>query len=293
MSGFDQHRGEEASVFGGVDAPLHGEGSDLVPMHPTTVIERMERDRDQLLQGMTIIPESFNGVRESNMVTQREFDRMAADYASIRHGDGDLTVTAHGFNAADTDQRRAAAMTDVRRILQTPSGRQLIHELNHQPRHHHTTVDSSFANPHTDFVGPNTLAATNGHGGDSDIAYDPTEQPVFASNEAWDPVRSDVTLYHELVHAEHWGNGDEVDGAITAADGGTERDLFHRGGRPPVARGEYQATGLGRFRRDPFSENRYRNERRSVSTAEQVAGDATMPDRDNYLGDGVRELPHP
>ena len=80
-------------------------------------------------------------------------------------------------------------------------------------------------------------------------------------------VRSDVVLYHELVHAHHFARGD-------TAKGGREVDGMY------IEDSELQTTqGTGS---ESYSENLYRMERRRLGE--------DMPRRETYGGRDVDEL---
>jgi hypothetical protein len=307
MTAFTQRPVEEENPFqsepvealGETEAPLHGPGSNLGPMHggdglspeQREEVRQRERDRRRLLQRVTIIPDDFQGERRGNMVTQEEFDRLANDYSSVRRGDGDLRI------AETSDPRlnrsRDVALDDISRILQTPSGRGLIHALVNQPQHHRTTVspwpEIPMPGAHADPAsGGLTLSAagtsSDGVGGPASVAYNPTHMPNGFVADPWGVFRSDVTLYHELVHAYQAGLGHDV--ASPAANASPRDAAAH------VQDGEYQATGLGTHTNDPFSENRYRRERGNLTTDQSIAGDLGMPRRDDYTAStGVRRVP--
>jgi hypothetical protein len=56
---------------------------------------------------------------------------------------------------------------------------------------------------------------------------------------------------------------------------------------------EYQASGVGPWKNDPFNENRYRAERRTIADTDgRIKGDSAMPPRTHYAGH-LPSLPRP
>src|SRR5262249_52321502 len=89
----------------------------------------------------------------------------------------------------------------------------------------------------------------------------------------------DVTLAHELSHALHatWGDNDT---SRVQPDDGVPEDAACG-----VSEAEHQASGLGKYRNDRLTENRYRAERRLLGEAHAagaIDGDATMKQRVRY-----------
>jgi uncharacterized protein involved in type VI secretion and phage assembly len=149
--------------------------------------------------------------------------------AHARHG---LTVTANpdgslqvgpGIRVAGGDAIfRDAAVGDLARIDQTPSGHALIGRLNSSG--HTTTIQprppgSTVANTGTGFANqpasraPGTPGTTDaagnplpgaGTGSDSTISYDPSDFPVPGTRTN---APSDVALFHEMTHADHGAHG--------------------------------------------------------------------------------------
>lgn len=93
----------------------------------------------------------------------------------------------------------------------------------------------------------------------SAVAYAPGENvsPLAAESE-WLPIRSDVVLFHELIH--------------TQEDPELSRDTR-----------EYKAVGLYQYEKtEPFTENKYREERRYVVGKGHLREDPMMPKRERY-----------
>lgn len=214
-----------------------------------------------------------------NQVTQREFDQIAATFADIYAGKSDIEFD---LESLPEDQRQAfkmGAMTDLANILQTASGRDLIQSLHDAPGRgflglgdRKTTIRQN---------GGANADPSNAFGGGEPgkwgtVAYVPGQNHGPDRN-----LRSDVTLYHELVHAHHAVyNTWDYDG-VAAERGGTRDDIAGQ-----VGEHEHQAVGLGEHVQDRFSENRYRQERRAIgaSNVGERRGDDNMAHRDRYLG---------
>jgi hypothetical protein len=143
----------------------------------------------------------------------------------------------------------------------------------------------------------------------SDVVYTPTayktgkarnsaenlrQLEAAKRNNPWvTPHRSDITLYHELVHAFHTQTavGKEKDALV-----GRDRDAgvlidpvdpvdapyagtgFDEGTTKGVSLEEYATVGLGQYAQDRFTENRYRRERRALG--ENVPARGYYTDKD-------------
>src|SRR5262249_14603330 len=140
--------------------------------------------------------------------------------------------------------------------------------------HHHTTLSPALGvgdKPDTDLTaehGTNTNIGfgtvrddhTPGVGSDALVNVNPNMD--VTENDAAGAVvgrmRSDVALYHELVHAYTDTHGFSEWGPV--AHPGTDLDV---NGVAP-SRNEYQAAGLGEFAGNFLTENSYRHERNDV-----------------------------
>lgn len=108
------------------------------------------------------------------------------------------------------------------------------------------------------------------------------------------PHRSDVSLLHELIHAFHFqkgtpkGKDDLVDDetAVDAVDAPFTEQSFGEEKPAGVREEEYATVGLGPYRDDPYTENRYRRERRDMGEDVSDRGYYTVKDAH---GQRVRE----
>lgn len=182
-----------------------------------------------------------------------------------------------------------ATLVDLVTIAQTPTGRDLLTAIARAapdaPRvfiQANDLVVAPASNPRDRHAPASTPQI-------SDVPYTPTafkagrarnsrqnvaELTRFTALNAWIlPRRSDVTLYHELVHALHTQTGAarEKTALVTALDATIPLDApAERAGigggvvRSGVSEEEYATVGLGVFADDRFTENRYRAERRAL-----------------------------
>jgi hypothetical protein len=184
-------------------------------------------------------------------------------------------------------------------MLQTETGRALIEQL--------STVTDAGDNPlattikgtqsplqakaHTTERSESAVGwSENGIGTNMTVEYAPGRDVVRpGATNPWAPIRSDVALLHELVHAHHGTHGNIQKDGISPSEAGPG-DLAPEGAMP-VPLEEYATLGLGRFAhsRDPrfaINENAYRAERRALAgTAAARRGDDawSMERRTNYM----------
>lgn len=279
---------------------------------------RSARDRAaaaaELANRFEVVPEDFAGPRLPNQVTQAEYEQVAQTYSDIRLGRGDLTLDPTNSIAPENtpapDQFRADMMDDVADLMETKSGRSLVMSLANntrgvdadgKPVHHTTTLMPLLQ---ADGTAVNNQAITmplapadaslrsngaSGPGSGSHVHLNPNQD---LEDDGGTSVRSDVALYHELVHAYDMSQG-TLDkrgvnttatspqpqaptvpgfniGAFVDTINGTERD-------------EYRAVGLGPYANEPLTENAYRAERRDLgSAARGIVGDTRMGPRRDY-----------
>lgn len=253
-----------------------------------------------------MIEPDAKGPRLPNQVTQAELEHYARVYSNIRLGRGDLTIDAR--TSKDPAQYQRDMMDDLGDLMQTGAGREMLDTLSNNVGagkdddghwiHRHTTLrpfldkagEVDRSNSDEQPIAPLDQPAagldarfadgTRGVGTDARVRVNP--------NLDVDGARSDVILFHELAHALADTTGVRAPEWVVAqdrpGDANTAKDaaMF-------VPRTEHQAAGLGMFRDDRLTENAYRRERRQLATSGKgMAGDLTMPTRDNY-----RDEPEP
>lgn len=228
-----------------------------------------------------------------NVVSQKEFQDIARTYSDIRLDRTDIDIDSSTIS----DPEKAAAfekdtMGDIGNLLQTPSGRRLIGQLAHQYDDHKTTIQlntdaAGNADTSNAEAGGDPRRSGSDHdyvGKDALVKYVPgddggIQQP--AHPQAWMPMRSDITLFHELVHGLHATEGNIAQGNLQAKEGAKKIDVDEM-------RMEYQAVGLGLFHEEELTENAYRAERAAIGAgigARTTGGvaDQDVVQRDQYL----------
>lgn len=261
------------------------------------MLDRQAAQRELAIR-FNIFGDDAIGTREQNQVSEQEFQRIARTYSDIRLGRGDLHLGAQPSNMSDDNYAtfRKGAMNDLADILQTESGRTrrtLIDSLHHAPlqkgkdSHRVTTISPNLTQAKGRYRGDRggDFDRSNAHGGGVDhkmgengyVKYVPGQDAVPGELDG----RSDVTLYHELVHA-HDFIYDVVD-----------RDMVKSGPDKDTGLWEYEATGLGKYGKyenREISENRYRGERRFIGAhnvgernhSSEAESDDRMTRRDQY-----------
>jgi hypothetical protein len=287
-------------------------------LDPERVKDRMKAE-NELAGRFEIVDGKTKGPRLPNQITSAEFHQLSNTYSDIRLGHGDLTID--GAGAKDPGQYGADIMNDIGDILQTKSGRALVEGLSNSTKidekgdlvHRHTTLkpgvdkqgvpdmdftDETPADDKSEF-GKNIvgLDGTPGVGKDTVVHSNPNmDIPLTdATGAASGKGRSDVALFHEMVHAYTDTRGITEAGQITDDDSyvsAAPLGAIHlhdpdvaadAKAAPPVLRAEYQAAGLGLHKGDLLTENTYRRERTEVAkSGKGIAGDMLMPQRTNY-----------
>lgn len=240
-----------------------------------------------------VVADDFKGQKRPNQVTQAEYEKIVATYSDIRRGKTDLQLNTEGMTEEQKTKFVHDTMGDIGSIMQTSSGRNLIEQLAYQKDDHQTTINLA-----KDSLGnPNPLGASadaqdplerskwsDGTGVNAKLNYVPGQDVTIPGYEkdTFNPIRSDVVLYHEMVHALHIANGSMAKGTVT---NGPQVDI-DRG----IQNFEHQATGLGDYAADPMTENGYRRERNAIgnhtggiiNATTAALDDRSMPQRTNY-----------
>ncbi len=273
--------------------------------------QRAQRELGGMFQVRTAEQLAADPNHAQNQVTQEQFQQIAHQYSDIRMDRTDIHFNTQGLSDRDAGQYRRDMMGDLASIMQTSGGRDLIGNLAHNTDHHTTTLSPLFqkdAQGHYDpsrglddsngFASPihrdaATLHAdgTAGPGSDARVRINPghTIAPTDRDPEQdrWLPFRSDVLLYHELVHAM-----DDTHGTLNRGTTGADGDGVAWDSYQELA--EHRAAGLGRYANEPISESAYRRARRAIGAgggADARGGDATMPDRDTYAYHRMSDRP--
>jgi len=228
---------------------------------------------DDTLAPLFDIVESGSERTAENQVTEEEFDAIVDLYDAVRE---ERTSIQHSRRA---DRFWDQIMADLALILQTEGGRALLDELAHHAKWTFFTVGyvrnaDGEEDPALGLDASNAAADYDGVNGY--VTYAPSEwvhlPGVDLELDPWAVWRSDVALYHELVHVRDYleGTGDP---RIAEEVGVTFSAM------------EYQAVGVGPWENAGVSENAYRAARRGIGKLGTGAatGDADMPDRPRYI----------
>jgi hypothetical protein len=219
-----------------------------------------------------------------NLVTPEEFEAISRTYAQIMLGQGHLKLDATGLEGEAGAEHQQKMLADLASILQTKSGRALVSGLVAGPNGHDTVLKPRFKNgdpaqgldtengeaDEEDLGG----AVLKGKGSDTEITMNPgRDVAVPGATDTWLPMRSDVLLYHELVHAM-----DQTSGTLnlTTVVGGHDHG---------VEQAEHAAVGVGEHAERWMSENNYRAARAEIAAGSFAGvreGDDAMARRDSY-----------
>jgi hypothetical protein len=273
---------------------------DLYKSDPKTALaqEKAKRELDESLH----VVASDADKKNPNDVTAAEKALYLGKFVDIQKDKTDIKFDAK----SEPDKFKANAMNDIKAMMQTKSGRELIMKLADNTvdtvdangkvikkgTKHHTTTLSDTAPKGAPPAGQDQASTTpeysalthdNKGGSNTTIAYTagyPLNQPA---EEQWaKDARSDVVLYHEMVHALNDTQGTQLTGKITAANAKSSGDIGEK-------ESEYQALG---YLKNPLDvgEDLYRKERKELTgTKAEIKNkyhpnqaDATMPGRPKY-----------
>lgn len=212
-------------------------------------------------------PLRFGAADQSNMVTPEQYEKVVKLMADIELGRTNIVLETHGM---DTLGKRDAMRGDLADIMQTDSGRALLGELAHRKDGHHT------------FINGGRKDAGKAKAWELDEATVSTAEYAAGKNSHHDQaeLRSDVILYHELVHSLDHLNHTIDRRPITKGDPADKKGK--------VGNSEYHATGLGDHYFSRFSEGRYTEERQRIgkrNRGERTKGvaDDDLKTRSRYL----------
>jgi len=250
-----------------------------------------------------IVDEAKDKKRPDDL-TRKEYDETATLIGEIWRGatglgisrNLDPTVTG-GSDAGRYLKLMTETLKDIIEIARTVMGRQLLTEVAHAAKDVRVTIETN------EFVEAPTAGEMNkgiplNTPQKGVVKYTPTaykaglaknyaanlkKQEQLKQHNPWLlPHRADVSLLHELIHAFHLQKATTkakerlVDNtAVHEVDSlFMEKSPFGELKAAGVRVEEYATVGLGAYRNDRFTENRYRAERRSMGE--------DVPDRDYY-----------
>jgi hypothetical protein len=223
-----------------------------------------------------------------NVVSDDQYQDIARQWSDIRLGRSDIKIDTSGMTDAEATTFQGDTMSDLADMMQTRSGRGMLGALGNQKDDHSTTITrrTDNQNASADAADPSKRGLwSNGTGTDATVNYMPGDaggmRPTGMA-ETWLPVRSDVTLMHEMAHAYHIAHGSMSTGTVSSTEAVHADDVG-------IQNFEYQAAGLGSHASDPYTEQMYRLERMLIgmgNTGERNTGGVTddaMPFRTSYV----------
>lgn len=287
------------------------------------MMDRQAAQRE-LASRFNVVPDGTPGERSQNQVSEEQFREIARNYSDIRLDRTDIHMDTSALSTpAAQAQYRTDLMSNFADQMQTESGRELIDTLAHNTRtdaggteRHHTTTFAprlnAAGNPDNSNAGEQPLnpdgtnasltdarlgrdgSGNAGAGLDARINFNPGAGNVVI-RPGVEEYRSDVAMYHEMMHAYTDTQGISDLGTVQVGDApasgpahtaaqqaGVDSDAGNN-----VARAEHQAAGLGLYANERLSENAYRAERREIAWGDGTgtrAGDPSMWRRDQYVG---------
>lgn len=286
---------------------LHGLAPSIFDESDSTkALHKGEASADVLLKDKLNV-----GGEGAGAISTKDYEKLKENFGKIMAGQGYLQIDTSALKDPEkAAEYKKKMFDDLARIAQTPSGRDLINtmvtqdQVKDEDARKMTTLKPNVG-PDGKLLGNGEAEAVDGKGNahDSVISFNPGEgmKPEDAMNDDWKrkfgnrlpddkwmPIRSDVLLYHELVHAKHQTFGDDREAKIMPGDiGPGQKGYMDADGT--VHESEFQAVGLGEHGsgkgRDTTTENIYRRERRELAKAHPelaLGDDANMPDRDTY-----------
>ena len=232
---------------------------------------------------------------QPNELTPNEFAQVASLLFRIFAGLSKLRISPQVVDIDSPpgieDSLKIETMKDVIKLAQTETGRDLLGTIAYAA----DDIQPVGIEPYDLVVDPTAKPKIKDKPGAQSaiVSYTPGEYKTSkASNSAGNmaqmretaqhnpwvtPERSDISLYHELVHAFHIQSGkaksqtqfvgsdasnilpvDEIDAPRTITDGFGNKTLTG------VSEEEYYTVGLGKYADKRFTENRYRRERRAL-----------------------------
>jgi hypothetical protein len=248
-------------------------------------------------------------------VTLEEYNRTAGLLGQIWSGATGMGIATNldpgvqGGDEARNLKLKTETLKDIIEIARTVMGRRLLTDVAQAAKEVRVTIETNeyvdnptagerdrgipLTQPQRSVVKYTPTAYKTGLAGN--YAPNLSKQQALKSHNPWlTPHRADISLLHELIHAFHFQRAttkpkDELVGAgvaVDAVDAPFAGQSFGEATQEGVREEEYATVGLGPYRDDPYTENRYRGERRDMGE--------DVPDRDYYTvkdahGQRVRE----
>jgi hypothetical protein len=227
---------------------------------------------------------AMTGDVAGNVVTPEQFQEIARTYSDIRRDKTDIQIDTS--NLTDKDEAtafRSNVMGDIGNLLQTDVGRDLVGKLANQKDDRKTRIEQRMLYGEADNMGASgggdpkatTGSAVDNKGMDAQVKYMPGDDGgvQVGSSQKWMPMRSDITLFHELTHAYHATLGTFDDAELG------KKELVHKKD-DGAKRDEYKAVGLGAHAKDSLTENAYRAERVKIGEGVGARTTGGVADKD-------------
>lgn len=275
----------------------HVSGVKQGPPTDKEVVQRREAAKE-LARDFEIVPSNFVGPRLPNQVTADEMHQIVLLYDSIRRQTGDFIIDGDELDPMRADAWREDMLREVRALLQTSNGRDLLLRLNDnvigddkntgEEIRRRTTVKPMFADANGDHKQDgkdagyynaldyeNAVTSDEGDWKDPILRMDGTPGPgcdqlirmnggAYVLSGAYSdpferPGATGMTLMHEGKHAYDSTRGRDNLRYIDPSDG-VPWDVG-------ILEREHEAVGLGRHRNDRMTENAWRAEQELIKAA--------------------------
>ncbi len=164
----------------------------------------------------------------------------------FENADGSVsTKIGDNITVNGSPEFQSAVARDMDSLYGTPTGKSLIDQINSNPNHKTTIVETTAGNSVGGFTNDANKRAdgTNGPGSDTVLKYNPNRTQIGDGSEDWMTRPPAVGLGHELVHVDQ------------AQNGRFDPDTSHS---PPDD--EKEAAGVPPFENAPHTENKIRRE---------------------------------
>jgi Domain of unknown function (DUF4157)/Effector protein len=190
-----------------------------------------------------------------------------------------MRVPQNQYNALVKQVIKKETMKDLVKIAQTGVGRDLLESIaktslknnekkviiNAFSQYRNPTAAEGEKNPYVDYT-PQYFKDRDTQQRQKGGAIRQFEA-LKAHNPWQENDRTDITLFHELVHAYHFQSGaEEKNNLVTKSETvhAVDRPYEFEGEQRGVREEEYATVGLGKYSSDKYTENAYRAERRDL-----------------------------
>jgi hypothetical protein len=260
-----------------------------------SIREAVEHTKDTMaaseeLKGKFEVLKPGEAPTKPNQVSEAQYKKLCETYSDIRRGKTNFQLDTSGMDDADAASSKKSTMDTLGKIMQTGAGRELLEHMAYTKDEHgegrpvRIRADMDALTPTTtdDSKLQDDPRKYNGQGLGSKIIFNPYAIPAApdsSDKETWlKSMRPDVALFHELLHAQHFQDGDTAAGE---AEEGLDVVHTSAGDVGAAKAAEEQVVGIGGYETELWTENDYRAERR-------LLGENADP-RDSYTTASERE----